>query len=657
MRKIIILLFLFFLFSSSYSQSSRKGFKLLEKLVYDKAKSAFDELREADNQNPASNFGLALIYSDEKSPYFNLIQAWYHCRILQENMDKLLQDDLEIISEYFMNTEQRPSARPVKKKIEYAVGVVEAHLIKFIREENNLALTYEVIEKFPDFRYYGNVIHIRNQLEFRKYEKQNILEGYQEFIDKFPDAAQIDKAIQYRNKCAFEKTCNINTLEAYKQYIREYPDAAEYNLAVKNLNAAAFNRAKAINTVQSYEEYIQNFPGALEVSEAKLLQKQLLYEYARKIKTLEAYDEFIRKYPEGQQYIDIFNLKSLDLGMKYLSSSSITLSNVLWTRSFDLGGETEETGTIKALENNHYFLAVTSRKNDTSHTDIWMLYLNNEGKMIWNKTAGGIFDDQVVYSAVNHKNEIILAGYTWVGTDTAACEAWLLKQGHDGKNIWSQKLGKWTINSLITDNNNNILLGGYQLNDSLAKNYRILVLNDMGRKLWNRTYSGFGEIRYMEIMPDQTILVVANNWIYKMDSKGYIKWEFNPSPDDLYCSGLISENGEFFLSGIRNDNKLFIIKVGTDGKKKWDKLYTLPDSLSSIVKMIAVEPNKTLLLSTYKNTGNGAILINNLTGELLKNVRIENGILNDVILDNEKNLLFLIENKNTILIKNSGINL
>ena len=86
----------------------------------------------------------------------------------------------------FIIPKQDILARPVKKKIEYAVETIEAKLIKYIREENNLDLVYEVIKKFPEFRYYDNVIHIRNQLEFRKYEKQNTLEGYLEFIQKFP---------------------------------------------------------------------------------------------------------------------------------------------------------------------------------------------------------------------------------------------------------------------------------------------------------------------------------------------------------------------------------------------------------------------------------------------------------------------------------------
>jgi len=114
MRKITFIFLSFFFLSYAAAQTSKKGFKLLEKLEYEKAKSAFDEVLSADQQNPAANFGLALVHSDENSPYYNLIQAWHYCSVLQPVVEKLLQEDLEIIGEYFMNTEKRPSTRPVK---------------------------------------------------------------------------------------------------------------------------------------------------------------------------------------------------------------------------------------------------------------------------------------------------------------------------------------------------------------------------------------------------------------------------------------------------------------------------------------------------------------------------------------------------------------
>jgi hypothetical protein len=651
MKRIAILILAWMLFVLPVlSQNAKKGFKWLEKLEYEKAKSVFDEIFAADKQNPAANLGLALIYSDDKSPYYNLVQGWSNCLLLKDNMDKLMPEDLEYIGEYFMNTEQRPSSRPVKKKIEYAVEIIESHLIKYVREENNLDLAYEVLEKFPDFRYYGNVVHIRNQLEFRKYEKQNTLEGFIEFINRFPDAAQIDKAIAYRNKLAFEKACSVNTVKSYEDFMKEYPDAPEYTQAVKQRNALAFSQAKNVNTLEGYETFIRLYPDAFEISEAKVMQKQLLFEYARTIKTLDAYNDFIRKYPEGQQYVDIFNLKSLYIGNLYWSLSSFT-SNIDWVRCFDLANEKETSGTIERLDNGRFFMAVTSRKNDSSCTDAWLICLDAGGKMIWNKTTGGNFDDQVLFSSVNRKGEIVLAGYSGLEVDASTREVWLFKQAPDGKNIWSQKLGNWTLHSLVTDDNNRIFLGGYRYDDSLRRHYRIIALNDLGRKLWDRTYSDSGEIRSLVVMPDQSLLCIAGHWVSRMDTRGYIRWEYPPPSENFCLGGFASENGEYCIAGIRNKNVFSMTRFSADGKKRWDKQYVLPDSVVSLVKTIATGSNSVLLSVHYRTAGNGMLWINPQSGELLKERAISGNPVIDLLFDNEKNIWLMLENEDAVLIK------
>ena len=217
---------------------------MLEKAEYEKSAEVFREVLGENEHNLAALFGLAMIYADDKSPLFNLIDAWNYAMKLRQNVEKLTPEEIEFIGEYFNNTEVRPRNIPVKKKIQYAIETVEAKLIKYIREENNLDIVYEVLEKFPDFRYQDNVIHIRNQLEFRKYEKQNTLEAYLEFIQKFPDAAQIDKAIRYRNKLAFEKASQVNTVEAYQDYLKKYPDAAGMQSGCQNVKCGGFSAGK-----------------------------------------------------------------------------------------------------------------------------------------------------------------------------------------------------------------------------------------------------------------------------------------------------------------------------------------------------------------------------------------------------------------------------
>ena len=86
-----------------------------------------------------------MVYGDDSSTVFNLVDSWDFAMKCKANEEKLTPDELEYISAYFQNTEKRARSIPVKKKIDYAIETVEAKLIKYVREENNLDLVYEVL--------------------------------------------------------------------------------------------------------------------------------------------------------------------------------------------------------------------------------------------------------------------------------------------------------------------------------------------------------------------------------------------------------------------------------------------------------------------------------------------------------------------------------
>jgi hypothetical protein len=653
MKKLIIIFNVFLISFCLFSQDIKRGYRHLEKLDYGKAEEAFKKEIISYKDNPAVNFGLALIYGDEESPYYDIIKSWSHARITYQNLKNLTQEETEIIGEYFADTETRRSSRSVDKKIEHAVLALEAKLIKYIREENNLELTYEVINKFPDYRHYDNIVHIRNQLEFRKYEKQNTLKGYMEFIDKYPDAAQVGKAGKYIDKLAFEEAKRINTVESYEDYMKKYPKSNEYSAAVKGRNAAAFAGAKKINTLKAIEDFINQYPEALEVAEAKRIQKQLLYEQAKRIQTLEAYNEFIKKYPEGTQYIDIFNLKSLDLGMKFLGNNNLEWNNIIWSRSFDNNQNRESTGSFTISSDNKYIIGTTTLQEDGLWNDAWILKLDSDGKMLWNKMAGRKFEDNVKHVAVNSEDDIIASGYTWLNPDSLSREVWVFKLDKEGKKIWSRSLGKWEVTSLLTGNNE-IFVGGYVNNDSV-NNYSIVVINNEGKKLWKRNYTGTGEVNSLAVCPDNNIIMAGSSWSTKMTPKGYLLWEVTFEPFDSITGVAVSNAGEVYFAGIRDSEKSVLYKYSANGYKEWDRDFESFSDVENISKIICIQDRIIITGSTVLQS---FIHTLNSGGSLIASKSIPaNLIIKDIIADRKGNLLIEILTDDILVIKNSGINL
>jgi hypothetical protein len=656
MYKIIIIPFLFFTLAVS-AQNSKKGFKFLEKAEYEKSAEVLKEVLKEKSDDPAASFGLAMTYGDEKSPVFNLVESWDYALKCKSNEEKLTPEELEIISEYFQNTETRVRSIPVKKKIDYAIETVESKLIKYVREENNLDLVYEVLEKFPDYKYHDNVMHIRNQLEFRKYEKQNTLEGYLEFIQKFPDAAQIDKAKRYRNRLAYDKAVQTNTAEAFKEYMKNYPDALEFNQAVKMLNAAAFQQAKKENSITAFDDYIQMYPDALEVADAKILQKGLLYDYAKKIHTLEAYNDFITKYPDGQQYIDIFNLRSLDKGMKLMETRGFPSDNLQWARSFG-AEDTKEFSACMAIDSlNNSITGGTVVRSDTGRSDAWVIKTGQDGKMIWNKMVGEEYNDELSILENCRHNEILGVGHTWLGLDSSSRETWIFKLGADGQKLWSKKLGRLKVNCLLTSGPGNIYLAGSESTDTSAGKYAIVALNENGKHLWNRSYTGNGELVKLCQLPNNYILMAGNHWRAKIDSHGYLVSESSFAPTDSILHAITLPKGEILYIGVRNKNKTVFIKTSWDNKPIYDKEAFQQDSLYSVRSILPGAEGQVIILMDFARHQSVSWL-NISTGAVTKTVQMPLGMtVTGLRRDSQGNLFLVALDGEIVLIKNTGADL
>ena len=654
MKQIIFLSLLVLFFATTKGQNVKRGYKQLEKPDYEKAMEAFQKILETDSLSPAANLGMAIIYADTNFTGFNLVNAWKYAVKTNKNVNSLTQDDIETIGEYFLNTEVRKTSRPVKKKIQMTLDRIEDQLIKYVREENNLAIAYAVLKNFPDFKYYENVVHIKNQLEFRKYEKQNTLEGYVYFIEHFPDAAQIKKALKYRDELAFKEVQKTNTIEAYNAYMKQYPDALDYQAALKARNSLAFQKAKQANTMEAFNDFIDKYPDALEVADAKVFQQKLLYEYAKRIQTLEAYDNFIRKYPAGEQYVDIFNLKSLDLGMKSASALHIAGNNMLWARAFDNYQNTERAGDVAVTSNNDYIIAGSAKQTDSTSYDAWVLKLNSDGKMIWNKFYGKSFEDHVSKILLNSKDEIVLAGYTYLTADSSSKESWIFKLDQDGKMLWNRSFGKFKVAAICIDGDDNIILGGSEPNDSSVVKGAMAILNDDGKRIWKRIYTTDKPINSVIVDQKSNMGLIAGNWVVSATPKGYIQWENLQPVSDSLLSMVYGPSGQYICFGIRDSSENVVCSFDATGKKNFEKLFDNNSQLKHITSIML--NNGTLLIGGYSPVNSE---IDNISqnGDIIGKLNINlSAIPKGMCEDKQKNILIIYSTGDLLLAKYSGLN-
>ncbi|MBN1115844.1 MAG: hypothetical protein JXA77_01465 [Bacteroidales bacterium] len=602
MKKYILIYPLIFIALCLNAQTKR-AYKSLEKLEYDKAKEAFEKSLADDSENVACNFGLAMVLSDDKSPFFDIISAWQYIEKIEGRENELTQEEIEILGEYFLNTEIRKTSRPVKKKMEIAMEAVGARFIKYIREENDLDAVYRALELYPDFIHHDNIIHIRNQFEFRKYEKQNTRAGYEEFIEKFPEAAQVEKAKAYRNKMAFEEIKLKNSVAAYNQYINDFPDSKYIQPAIKLRNAKAFVDAKSANTLAAYQKFIELYPDALEIPEAYKQQHQLMYEKAKRIKTLEAYNEFIRMYPDGAYYVDVFNLKSADLGMQEFRKLNFNSPDFIWARALDNNEYTDKAKTFAQLNDGSFILVGTTSKSDSAYCDSWIIKLDPKGNMLWNKTIGQPYNEKIKDILLTPENDIIVIGYTQASTDSSDYLGWMYKLNSDGGKVWNKKISEDEFAACAISADNKIYLSSF-VKDTLDDHYYLQAYNQEGKKIWERDYVRKGIFNDLLFNSDGSSVLAGSSWIVSMDPKFFIKWE-----DTISYKGevkLADSDGTNIITAGCDSSSFYFSCYSSAGTKNWRK--TLPKADSTDI----------MLDLTLSSTGDIIIIGNNLQGRYLK---------------------------------------
>jgi tetratricopeptide (TPR) repeat protein len=602
-----------------FAQNVKRGFKSLEKQEYDKAKDAFDKILLDDSQNVAANFGMAMIMADDKSPFFDIVDAWKYIVVIKGHENELVQDDIETLGEYFLNTEVRKTSRPVKKKVEIAEDAVEARLIKFIREENNLDAVYRVLELYPDFKDYDNVLHIRNQFEYRKYEKTNTLAAYEEFIKKFPDAAQIPKAVCNRNRLAFDAVKIQNTAMGYNKYIHDFPQSEYLQQAIKLRNAVAYADAVKVNKLEAYQEFIKLYPDALEIAEARKMQNQLMYEKAKRIKTIEAYNEFISMYPDGAYYLDVFNLKAGDLGMQDFRQLGFDSPDLKWSKTLDNNQQIENAESIAVTSDGGYIIAGTTLSNDTSYSDAWIVKLDSEGKMLWNKTVGQPYNDEVFKVLVDTLGEIIIIGYTQAIADSNSYTGWMFKLGSDGKKRWNKNLGAIRITAAAISPDNKIYLATH-INDTIPNNYYLQAFTTDGIKVWERIYVKKGNFTNINFTQDEHVLLTGSDWLVYADSRFYIVWEDTLSyPGSIFKSAINSQNIVIVAADSLNRYQLM---YDLSGHKLWKNSAKLSDNTEILGDIILSNQNA---CAVSGNNSNASYLISYDTkGAVLREKQLNN---------------------------------
>lgn len=603
---IVLSLFLFI----NLSVNAQKSYKIMSNNVFEgmdaRAQSdiddKFDDAREKFLKVLAkypddvmSHFGLSVVYSFDKYTGKDYFEAWTYFKIADKNISQVSEDDKPILNEYFFKVDKRRRNRPLNKNMDWERANVEDKLIKYVREENKLEYANKFLDEFPKSRYYGNVVHIRNYIEFRTAENTNTVQAFNSFLKKYPDAAQVKIAKEKKDVIAYNDALSKNSLSALKAFVKLNPDALQVEDAKKLMGVFAYNEAANTRNLQIIEQFMVEYPNSSKMPEAKVLKKQLLFEWAKNVNTIDAYNQFVSLYPEGELYIDIFNLKATALGQELLMD--FPRENYIFIKGFDNQNMNDFGGNVVVRQSGEILVIGNTKISKDDMYDAWLLGLNSEGKMLWNRILGNKFDDNVNNIVITPKNEIYVGGITNAIIDSVPGQSWLFKMGADGNNIYNRKLDGRDVVGLAVYPDGKVLVCGSTINkkNSLLEPYLIRV-NEDGKKLWSRTYSQGGKI-YNVALDKNNIGYVANEtWYFAIDEMGYLKWDKIVDAEIKITAVKVLGSGNIVFAGTKGQQG-YVIACNADGTQVWESEFDAK-SLSEIQSITLLANNSVLCAGT-----------------------------------------------------------
>lgn len=291
--------------------------------------------------------------------------------------------------------------------------------------------------------------------------------------------------------------------------------------------------------------------------------------------------------------------------------------DIEWEKSYG-GIKNDLLSSIKATADGGYILAGTSNsaigidKKDANigQQDIWIIKLDATGSLQWQKTLGGVADEQV--NAILQTRD---GGYIIGGSSESDS---ILPY----KKTTSQDQNNKTIEEHSTV---------YKSEDSKGNlDYWIVKLDSKGVLVWQKTYGSnyYDQLRSLIQTQDGGYFVggISNSdanvqksdknygnydfWFMKLDSFGDVIWEKSygaEGDDQLYTVVQTTDKG-FMIAGNSNSIKtpkgnstegsdFIILKTDEAGNTEWEKTYHIEsnDVLTNLVK----NKDESFLISGY----------------------------------------------------------
>lgn len=269
--------------------------------------------------------------------------------------------------------------------------------------------------------------------------------------------------------------------------------------------------------------------------------------------------------------------------------------------SFLLGGARDEAYSLQQTVDGGFIVAGDTYSYGAGASDVYVLKLNADGTVAWQKTYGGDYID-LAYSIQQTAD----GGYIVAGEATSlvrGTDAWVLKLNANGTVAWQKVYGG--VYGDVARSIQQTGVGGYIMAGQTSSFgvgpsvVWVLKLNADGFVAWQKTHSRSGSLMNpsydfassVQQTADGGYVIVGRTYfsnvnhdydvsVLKLNEDGSVAWEktYGGSDNDFAWSIQQTADGGYIVAGFTfsfgaGSDDAWILKLNSDGSAAWQKAY------------------------------------------------------------------------------------
>ena len=246
-----------------------------------------------------------------------------------------------------------------------------------------------------------------------------------------------------------------------------------------------------------------------------------------------------------------------------LSAKLVANSPPTWDRTYG-GMNFDKATSVKPVPGGGFVISGFRPSRDSKKPRAWVMRLDERGDVVWE----GLYGESTSAASVIPLSR---GGFVAVGASRLdggeGFKAWILRLDDGGKKMWERTSGEHQNDlaiSVAPVPGGGFYVAGYSYADShLVRDTWVMRLDQMGRKLWRRTFSGksMGSGNGMAALPGGGLVMAGamgkgegenkKAWVLRLDDKGNLLWQrtFAEHVDDFAEAIAPAPDGGFVVAG------------------------------------------------------------------------------------------------------------